>query len=346
MEMAFERNPAVPTPLEIPRDLPVLPRSERSEALSRAFAGRARAFSCSLVLLFLPSIAQQFATFNTWAEPRLIVLLLGLGFCARVGMLKSANPQLRRWGELACLYLAGLLAFVVFPSGHNGSEWVLNELLTGIVLSGGFFLLTRWFLAGAALFASLYAIIVTSFYPGASATALWVRLGIVFLLALIVQRSQARICADFNLVTLTDEARLALYLKASEDARNAERRFERLANAGKEALILHSSGRIIEANSLAAELVGTERERLLGEPVAKLLAKSSQRLLTQASDTANSTFTKVRLVRSDGTFADAAGFHHHQVFPEGAVGVLVLRSTERRTDDERGCGCAGDTSMN
>jgi PAS domain-containing protein len=153
-------------------------------------------------------------------------------------------------------------------------------------------------------------------------------------------------CEQFNLVALTDETRLALYLRAAEDARGAQRRFERLANCGKEALILHAGGIITDANSVACEMLETTRERLVGAPITKVLAKNSQRLVTLASDAANNSFTRIKIVRNDGALADAFGFHHEFVFPEGPVGVLVLRPYERKGDDDRACSCPGETAMN
>ncbi len=334
MELQREPNPIAPRGWELPPLFPILARPERSAALAQAFASRARAFSCCLVFLFLPSIAQQAAIGFVWSDPRTVSLMLASVIFLRIVTLPENDAQLRRWGNSACVGMAVLLILSVFPRTVSSSEGMANQLLIALMISGCFSLQTSGFIAGWAVFASIYAMLVLRFHPGTEWTVLWLRLGSASVIAFLVKHTQALLCQLYNEITLTDEARREIYRQATEDARDAQSRFERLSNAGKEALILHRAGRIEDLNNLALELLGAKREELIGEPVSKILAKGFSRLATQPSDQKNSSLTRVKVIQRNGKTIEAYGFNHEIVFPDGAIAVLGLRWTERMVESE------------
>ena len=245
-------------------------------------------------------------------------------------------------GPLRLPFSFGLLVFVTYPSARSGSEPFLNQLLICLLVAASFFPLRRWFVAVAALVGTCYSLVLLRFHPGAESLNLWLELAVVGVISAIVQRIQAGISEHYNQVTLTDEVRLKLYGQTAEDARKAQQRYERFTNGGKEGLIFHSGGKVLDANIAALEMLGSERKRIEGQSISRFISKSSARLLTQPTDRKNSVFTRVKIVREDGTPVEALAFNHELLFPEGAVAVLGLRAIDPRAAAESRSSLLGD----
>jgi len=292
-------------------------------------------------LAFLPALWHQAGLGLAWRGSRAIALLLGSGLLVRIVTLSADNQQLKRWGHFACLSLSGVLVFVTYPSARSGSEPFLNQLLICLLIAASFFPLRRWFVAAAALFGTCYSLALR-YHPGPESQNLWLELAVVGVISAIIQRTQAGISEHYNQVTLTDEVRLKLYSQTAEDARKAQRRYERFTNGGKEGLIFHSGGKVLDANIAALEMLGSERKRIEGQSISRFLSKPSARLLTQPTDRKNTAFTRVKIIREDGTPVEALAFNHELLFPEGRVAVLGLRAIDPKAAAESRSSVLGD----
>ncbi len=328
MDPSLAPNPTVPSALVLPRSLPELGRSEKAQALKAAFSHRARAFASCLGLLFIPLEFTAPPAHLALLNARTAALVLGWLLLIRIVTLPPEDARLLKWSNAACLFLLASFALGSFPSSHADTERALQNELISLLLAGAFLLSIPWFYASAVLCCGFYAGCALQF-SSAPPVAVWIRLTLYVIIAALVQQAQARLSHAYNKLALTDEARFAVYSEALEAARKSHLRFEKLSNAGKEALLLHARGTILEANSAAQDLLALPRQSLIGKPVEQVLARDCVRFASRPSDAANNALTPIKVVRGDGVQIDALGYNSEIVFPDGAVSVLGLRPFER-----------------
>jgi PAS domain-containing protein len=335
MDTAIDRNPTIPSAALFPLKFPALSRAEHSNALKKAFAERARAFALCVGILFLPLLLQFPVTHLIWSDPKVGSLLVGaLLFLKLVFSKDTSNPHFRRSGHFICIAFVLLIVLAVFPESETSSRSVTRCLLVSILIAGSLFQSVEWFLASVVVFGLLYARLVFAFHGGIEATQFWIELIGAAALSLVVQSTNAKFRKRYNLWAITDEVRLTTYSRAVEEARTFKSRFEKLSNAGKEALIFHTNGKIVDANRSALDMVGVELEQLLGKTIGEILGAGCSQLATQLVDPKRSSLSRVKVTRSDGTLLDAMAFNHLIMLPEESIAVLGLRPVDRKRSIE------------
>ncbi len=125
-------------------------------------------------------------------------------------------------------------------------------------------------------------------------------------------------------------AREASRLRASET------RFRQLADATFEGILIHMGGRIVDANSAIAHLVGLPLESLMGTQVMDYIADSSRPILKKHMDAQIDAACEVELKAADGHQVPTEVLTRTIMSDEGAATVLAVRDiTERKEAEER-----------
>ena len=115
-------------------------------------------------------------------------------------------------------------------------------------------------------------------------------------------------------------AELAVRTRTEQALRESESRYRTLSNASFEGISLSRNGVILDTNDQLAQMLGTEREQLLGKPVMDFVPPESHEIVRQALALGNAEAYEHLARRTDGT-----------VFPvEVRAGTTVVGGHEMR----------------
>ena len=322
----IEPNPTVPTGLPIPRDFPRLTPGEHSQALKELFAERARVFTYIVTLLFVPLILLD-QPLVSLVDGRGAFLLIGCGLLAFLIADRQQQGRNRRPANAAALAICTLVAISLFLLTPPATDSAMDRILLAAIAAGALFVTTPSFILVATICAALYGLLAIK--TGAEALlSNWLELLTVAGISLIVHVAARSKLLSFNELALREEARLDFYNKAVQQAREEQERFKRLSDAGREALIVHSEGKILDANLSAVQLLGYETNELVGRPVTDLFASQFVRFTEQINDPDNTSLARIKVVRKDGSHLESMAFNNVLVFRNQSASVLGFRKVD------------------
>lgn len=108
-------------------------------------------------------------------------------------------------------------------------------------------------------------------------------------------------------------------------------RYQLLADAGVEALIIHDGRAIIDTNEAACAMFSYEKAQLVGQPVAKLFAGRGRNVVSKAEFYETGKLHKLSGVRSDGTSFDIEVCGKSLPHRSGLSTVIAVRDIGSRT---------------
>jgi PAS domain S-box-containing protein len=119
--------------------------------------------------------------------------------------------------------------------------------------------------------------------------------------------------------------------RRTEQLVESRSRFQRLAEATFEGIIIHEDGDILDVNRALTDMLGGERDELVGEPFLDVLAESTRDLDRTVGHAGPDEPYEAVVVRSDGSTFPAEIEEKAVDAPERAVRVVAIRDvTERK----------------
>ena len=325
IEDLFAGHPAVPTDLPLPPGkLHVSAESitKTVEATMEPRMPQAALLCLGLLIVGLAGGLYRWSPQAWIAGGVSFVPIAGAGLLYALSR-KKGIPA--RWAHPAATLLAGFVTLqYAFLAHLTGNAFYAGAVLVLIMGSAFFFLSLPWFLttlliSAAPAFAVLHSL-GTIAGPGAAISA-----GLYIPFALVIQNSRLKDARWLVQYQLEERKRIEILSSAISEARGSEKRFRKLSEAGREALILHTGGKIVDLNKAAVTLMGYAHAELIGKPVASLVTATDRHFVEQITDPANENLSCVTALRKNGLPVKLAAFNHVLISPEETVAVLGLR---------------------
>lgn len=153
-------------------------------------------------------------------------------------------------------------------------------------------------------------------------------------LVLLNQKLQARVKAtEEELVALNKSLQLeiAQRQKAQQAATESEMRFHALVDAMFEGIVIHESGKIIDANAGFAKIFGYSREEAIGRSVVDFISPQSQETALHHIQNQYELTYEMTGIKKDGTHISLEVLSKQSLYQRRNVQVLVVRDiTERK----------------
>ena len=323
-EDLFAGHPAVPTDLPLPPGKVYVSEESISGSLEEMMARRmpSAAWVC-LGLLLLGAIGGVYlGSPQVWTVIGVsIVPVVGAGIFHALG---GKVPP--RWAHPVATLLMGFVAlqyaFLAHLSGDASYAGAILVLITG---SAFIFLSLPWFLT-ALLISSVPVFTVLQAEGGVMGGAgVALAAGLFAVFSLSIQNSRVKDARTLIRYQLEERKRIEVLSAAILEARGSEKRFRKLSEAGREALILHHAGKVVDLNKAAVSMLGYDSAELIGKPVESLVAASDRSFVEQITDRTNDNLTSVTALRRDGLPMKVAAFNHVLISPEETIAVLGLR---------------------
>lgn len=109
-------------------------------------------------------------------------------------------------------------------------------------------------------------------------------------------------------------------------------RFRRLAEATSEGIIIHDDGEIVDANTALAEMMGIDREELLGREVSTILSRATRSHGQVSLNGASEAPAEAEIEREDGTTIPVEIEETAVTTEDRRVSVAVLRDISKRKE--------------
>ncbi|MFB6097540.1 MAG: ATP-binding protein [Salinibacter sp.] len=124
--------------------------------------------------------------------------------------------------------------------------------------------------------------------------------------------------------------------RRTQELAESRARFRRLAEATVEGILLHDEGKIIDANDALADMLGRDREDLVGRKVDSVLSVLTHDLDGASVGATEEDVTEAEIVRQDGTTIPVEIRARDVTVGERTVQVTALRDISKRREWEEG----------
>lgn len=331
------------SPLELDRSHPAAPSElplspfeskfskQEIEKVMAESATRQVPFAAGFCLLLvgassIPNLVS--GVFHGWVD---YARLGAVAFAAFFLLAPLRRPIPVRWTFPALTLMIGMLVCDASYRAYSTGDMAYSNIIALCILCySTIFLNPAWFFISSGICLSIFggAIFLAGLTHQASVQIFYLLSATVG--AFLLHRHQVGTFREFVRLKLEDAKRFETFSAAILEARASERRFQRLSESSREALILHTSGQVTDANRAALEMLKYQRTDLIGKPVHDLLASGYHRLLKQVNDPKNDSLTKVVAIQKGGEPLEVMAFNHLLVFTDGPVSALGFRPVDLR----------------